>query len=108
MDEYVDDMQLSDRLRYGFAFEESEQYLDLQEDYIQSEFIFHLLKHICLGGSMCQFEEKLQPYLDQIKTLYKDLVTVGKDQDTNEIKVYSHAFKVLEVDDYSLYPTKYH
>jgi len=51
-DEYVDDMQLNDRLRYSLAFEESEYYLAFTPE-MRKEFIFHLFKRIVLGGGLC-------------------------------------------------------
>ena len=108
LDEYVEGVQLGDRLRYAFLHEESEYYCNVQEDRIQNEFIWHLLKHIALGGSMCQFEENINVYLDQIKLLYKDLITVGKDPDSGEIKVFSHAYKIDSIEGTVLYPTKEH
>lgn len=78
-DEYVEGVALGDRLRYALLYEESEYYEALQEDRIQNEFIFNLFKHIALGGSICQYEENVNEYLDVTKKLYKDLVTVAKD-----------------------------
>lgn len=41
---------------------------------------------------MCQYEDLATDYLNITKHLYKDLVSVGKDQDSGEIKVQSYAF----------------
>lgn len=46
---------------------------------------------------MCQFEEEVAEYLNCVKGLYKDLVCVAKDSETNEIKVKSFAFKINKV-----------
>lgn len=40
----------------------------------RDEFIFRLFQLIVLGGEFCQYEDNLQPYLDTIRTIYKDLV----------------------------------
>ena len=37
------------------------------------------MKHLALGGSLCQHSEKFQEYLDITKLLYKDMVAVAKD-----------------------------
>ena len=54
----------------------------IHQDKYQLEFIFKLFQHISLGGSMCQYENNIKVYLDVIKVLYKDLVTVAKDPDS--------------------------
>ena len=38
---------------------------------------------------MCQYENNIKEYLDLVKLLYKDLVVVAKDPDSQEIKCYS-------------------
>lgn len=58
---------------------------------------------------MCQYEENVGVYLDAIKKIYKDLITVGKDSDTGEIKIHSFVFEIENVDGVtSLWPTKDH
>ena len=41
-DEYFEGIQLSNRLRKALLWEESEYFMELQEDRIQNEFIFKL------------------------------------------------------------------
>ena len=53
--------------------EESDNY-EIYSDQERNEFIFRLFKHICIGGHVCQFEDKIQPYIDATKSIYKDLV----------------------------------
>lgn len=40
----------------------------------RKELIFRLLKSLCLGGELCQFEDKLEAYLDVAKLLYRELI----------------------------------
>ena len=42
MDEYVDGIQCSDRLRHALIYEEDENYMEMQEDKYQNEFIFRV------------------------------------------------------------------
>lgn len=53
--------------------EESEEYSLYSEDERQ-EFAFRILQMLVLGGTLCQFEDALQPYLDVTKNIYKDLI----------------------------------
>ena len=36
--------------------------------------------------------------MNVVKSIYKDLVTVGKDPDTGDIKIYSHVFSIEKID----------
>lgn len=40
----------------------------------RQEFLFRLFKHIVLGGELCQYEDVINPYIETVKTIYKDLV----------------------------------
>ena len=53
--------------------EESEKY-EIYSAQERSEFLFRLFKHVCIGGSVCQFEDDLQPYIDVARSIYKDLI----------------------------------
>ena len=97
IDEWIDDIQCGDRLRHGFLWEEDENFEELQVDKFANEFIFNLFKFISLGGQMCQFETKISEFLDCTKDLYKDLVAVGKDPTTQEIKPRSIIFRIDNV-----------
>ncbi len=57
-------------------------------------FIFSLFKHFCLGGQVCQYEDEIQPYLDVTKSVYKELISVQKDAETQVIQVVSPVFKI--------------
>jgi len=53
--------------------EESEEYSLYSEDE-RNEFVFRIFQMLVLGGTLCQFEDILQPYLDVTKSIYKDLI----------------------------------
>ena len=40
----------------------------------RAEFLFRLFSHLVLGGSVCQYEDFIKPYIDVTKALYKDLI----------------------------------
>ncbi|XP_025070472.1 uncharacterized protein C11orf70 homolog [Alligator sinensis] len=92
-DEYYDDIPISDELRKVLLLEDSDHF-DLFSQSEREEFLFRLFKHLCLGGTHCQFEDVLDPYLETTKALYKDLVSVQKHPETKEISVTSTVFKV--------------
>ena len=97
MDEWIDGMQLSDKLRHALIFEEDENYETLQQETYANEFVFCLFKYLALGGGMCQFDDKIYEYLECTKELYKDLVAVAKDADSGEIKPLTKVFRIGSV-----------
>ncbi|XP_044875235.1 transcriptional coactivator YAP1 isoform X7 [Mauremys mutica] len=92
-DDYYDGIPISDELRKVLLLEDSDHF-DLFGQSNREEFLFCLFKHLCLGGTLCQFEDVLDPYLETTKALYKDLVSVQKDPETKEIIITSTIFKV--------------
>ncbi|NXT63620.1 CF300 protein, partial [Chaetops frenatus] len=72
-DDYYDDILISDELRKVLLLEDSDHY-DLFTQLDREEFIFCLFKHFCIGGTLCQFEDIVDPYLETTKAFYKDLV----------------------------------
>lgn len=86
LDEWVDGMQLSNKLLQALVWEEDENYEELRQDKYSNEFIFCLFKYLVLGGGLCQVDERISEYIETTKLLYKDLITVAKDADTQEIK----------------------
>ncbi|KAL2095132.1 hypothetical protein ACEWY4_009851 [Coilia grayii] len=93
-----------DELRNVLTIEDSDKY-DLFGPAERKEFLFRLFKHICLGGELCQYEDTVSPYMDTVKVIYKDLVSVQKDCETKQIKIISTVLKVSACDSSGLcYP----
>ncbi|XP_064297382.1 cilia- and flagella-associated protein 300 [Phalacrocorax carbo] len=104
-DDYYDDILISDELRKVLLLEDSDHY-DLFSQSDRKEFLFCLFKHLCIGGTLCQFEDVVGPYLETTKALYKDLVSVQKNPETKEICIISTVFRVAAYDDNGLcYPS---
>ena len=96
-EEHYEGINLGDKLRKVLLwedFEDTDAWDTVHDDKYQKEFIFKLFQHIAIGGGCCQWEDKVGPYLDTIKMLYKDLVCVAKDPDTKEIKCFSQVFRI--------------
>lgn len=108
-DEFYEGITLGNRLRKAMLWEEDEQYCELQEDRIQNEFIYKLFQMLVIGGSMNQFDDDCNEYLNTLKALYKDLITVAKDPETGEIKVISQVFLIESIEGLDkLFPVPYH
>ncbi|XP_076431747.1 cilia- and flagella-associated protein 300 isoform X2 [Peromyscus maniculatus bairdii] len=72
LDSFCDPFLISDELRKVLLIEDSEKY-EIFSPLERDEFLFRLFKHLCLGGSLCQYEDMLKPYLETAKLIYKDL-----------------------------------
>ncbi|XP_029458265.1 cilia- and flagella-associated protein 300-like isoform X2 [Rhinatrema bivittatum] len=109
LDEFYDDFSISDELRKLLLLEESNKF-DIFSQADREEFLFCLFKHLCLGGALCQFEDMIGPYLETTRSLYKELVSVQKDSETQKIQTISTVFKVSAYDENGMcYPsTKNH
>ncbi|XP_030332646.1 cilia- and flagella-associated protein 300 [Strigops habroptila] len=96
-DDYYDDILISDELRKVLLLEDSDHY-DIFSPLDRQEFLFCLFKHLCIGGTLCQFEDAVAPYLETTKAFYKDLVSVQKNPETKEISIISTVFRVSAYD----------
>ena len=100
MDDYHQGFHVQDRLRDVLLNEDNEFELDHGELFTEEEkeeFIYHIFKHLAIGGSLCQFEDKLGPYLDLAKAIYKELATVWRNPRTSKVEVASGVYSVMDV-----------
>jgi hypothetical protein len=95
-DNYIDDLQIGDKLLELLVDEESENFT-VYDDSEREEFLFRIFRHLCIGGGMCQFEDTVGPYLDTTKKLYKDFLAVRKNDETGKAEVVSEAFELRAV-----------
>jgi hypothetical protein len=52
------------------------------------------MKISCGFFSLIEYEDEVQPYLDVTKSVYKELISVQKDAETQKIQVVSPVFKI--------------
>ena len=64
--------------------------------------IFRML--VIGGGGLCQPDTDLTRYLDLTKAIYKDILTICKSSQTNEVEIISKAFHLNSVAGVELYP----
>ena len=91
---------IQDKIRLNWLWEETEDYEAwdmLHTDTYAKEFIFNLFMHLQIGGAVNQFDNNISDYLAVTKNMYKDLICVQKDAETNQIKVQSYCFKIEEL-----------
>ncbi|KAI9324690.1 hypothetical protein DFJ73DRAFT_232367 [Zopfochytrium polystomum] len=92
---HVDNFLIGDALRACLLDPAAESFNSFSAD-DRREFIFCLFKALCLGGRLCQYEDEIEPYLESVKKLYRDLVTVSKDSN-GKLRVASTVFRVWDV-----------
>lgn len=66
---------IQDRLRELILAAEDSENDGLVAEADQQQFLWLIFEHLVLGGSMNQFEDSAEVYVDLAKRLYKDLVT---------------------------------
>ena len=93
--DYYEEIEICDKIREVLLIEESEDY-ELIDNSLRNEFLFKIFQHVSIGGGICQYEDEIDEYLDVVKGLYKDLVSVGKDNESNEIKILSKVFQLTK------------
>jgi hypothetical protein len=106
-DVYVEDITISDKLKQAMLVEDSEAYSVFSQDQ-RDEFLFHIFKRIVVGGSLCQYENTIEPYLEMTKAFYKDIVSAAKEPETNKIYIRSVPVEILSIEKSNIYKKKYH
>mmetsp|Transcript_39297 Transcript_39297/g.87442 ORF Transcript_39297/g.87442 Transcript_39297/m.87442 type:complete len:256 (-) Transcript_39297:471-1238(-) len=108
MDDVIEGFQVSDMLRDLLLNESSENAEAVSEEE-RREFLWQAFEHICLGGACCQFEDKLEPYLEFAKKIYKEMVSVQKNTSTGKVEVASAVYRINSIETESgavqLFPT---
>lgn len=94
--EMVEGIDIVDKLREVLIFEESEMYEELPAE-TRNELLIHLLEIVVLGGSLNQYEDKINPYKEAVKEIYKNLVSVKTDSSTNNIFVETIPYQILQI-----------
>jgi len=103
MEEEYDGVTAGDLVREMLVNEDSENYY-LYDDDERDELIFHIFKRLAIGGSMCQWEDKIQPYEKLAKGVYRNLLTVHKSKSTGKVECSTIAVQVKGADGFKLFP----
>ncbi|PNW75890.1 hypothetical protein CHLRE_12g556300v5 [Chlamydomonas reinhardtii] len=109
MEDNREGFQVSDQLRELILVEESE-HAALFSEAERDELLWRLFEHVVLGGACCQFEDKVEPYVETSKRLYKELVCAQKDPATGKVQTVSAVYKINSIQGDSgpleLYPSR--
>lgn len=101
-EEEIDGILVQDKLRLMCSKDNIGEYTLGSRD--RNEFIFHLLKLLCIGGSKCQCEDRFHALKSAIKTLYKVLIEVRK-AEPGVTEIVSSVYEVdIQGDSSKFYP----
>lgn len=92
----ADGLYASDRLRLALLDEASEEYA-LYSSAERDELLFRALRHLAVGGGLCQFDDEITGLLDSAKAVYRDLVRVHKNGQ-GQLEVSSWTYRIDGLD----------
>jgi hypothetical protein len=84
---------VADRLRETFMCGDDAPHPDVFSPLDKKEFLYHVMWRLVAGGSMNQYEDDLQVYLNTARDVYKDLVQVRRAHD-GEVETATEVFQV--------------
>lgn len=106
-EEWEEGVCCQDRLRLAMCKRDSEEW-DCIPEHMRKELLFGVFRHLSLGGSMCQWEDQLEPYTQATKLMYKDMVKARKNADSGQIEITTLAYQIHKVEGCSdLFPSPY-
>lgn len=98
---------IQDKLRAAMCKRDTDEWDSIPE-HMRKELLFGIFRHLVLGGSMCQWEDHVEPYLATTKLLYKDLVKARKNPDNGQIEITTQAYQVANLEGAGkLFPADY-
>lgn len=77
--------------------EESESFCIFEENQ-RKELLFKIFQSLAIGGSLNQYEDTIDPYLEWTKKIYKSIVAVRKQPESDNIFIESKAFKIKKLE----------
>ena len=92
-EDVVDGVPVADELRRVLLDRDSDNF-EMYSPAERSELLFQLFSHLAIGGGLNQYENNVQPYLACLKLLYKDMVAVRTNRNTNQLEVASLVYKI--------------
>jgi len=93
IEEDFEGVPIHNLIREAILMEESELY-DAFSREDRKEFLFRIFSHVVFGGASNQYEDHVEEYFKATKQLYKDLLTVRRN-DSGDVEVVSIVYEVL-------------
>lgn len=97
IEEDYEGIPINSLVREAMLMEESELY-DAFTEYERKEFLFRIFQHLVFGGASNQYEDHVEDYFRVTKEVYKDLLTVRRN-DAGDVEVLSTVASVYHLGD---------
>ena len=94
--DYIDEIEIDNLIRDLLVNPDSE-HAGMYSEAERDEFLFRIFKILVIGGTMCQPETILEYYLSITKSIYKDIVTVFKNEKDGQVQISGKAFELSSV-----------
>jgi hypothetical protein len=95
IEEDVEGVPIMNMIREVILMEESELY-DAFSEKERKEFLFRIFSHVIFGGASNQYEDHVEEYFKVTKEVYKDLLTVRRN-DAGDVEVLSTIASVVSL-----------
>jgi hypothetical protein len=95
IEEDVDGVPILNLVREVILMEESELY-DAFSEKDRKEFLFKIFSHLIFGGASNQYEDHVEEYFKVTKEVYKDLLTVRRN-DAGDVEVLSTIASIVSL-----------
>ena len=99
--------KVADKLKEMLLNSDSEN-ANLFSESDQMELIFQIFKLLVIGGPLNQNDANITRYFEITKKVYKDLLSVFKSSDTQEIKVANSVFRIVSFEGVELHGSSEH
>merc|ERR1719375_161830 len=93
IEEDFEGVPIHNLIREAILMEESELY-DAFSVKDRKEFLFRIFSHVLFGGASNQYEDHVEEYFKVTKAIYKDLLTVRRN-DSGDVEVVSQVYEVI-------------
>jgi len=97
IEEDFEGVPISNLIREVILMEESEMY-DAFSEKERKEFLFRIFSHLIFGGASNQYEDHVEDYFKVTKEVYKDLLTVRRN-DAGDVEVLSTVASIRSLGD---------
>lgn len=95
IEEDLDGVPILNLIREVMLMEESELY-DTFSEKERKEFLFRIFSHLIFGGASNQYEDHVEDYFKVTKEVYKDLLTVRRN-DAGDVEVLSTVASIASI-----------
>jgi hypothetical protein len=95
-EDQIDGIPIADELRKCLLDRDADTY-EIFTPAERQQLLFILFTHLCVGGGLCQYENNVRPYLSVLRLLYRDLVSIRTNRNTDQVEIASLVYRVNNI-----------